>query len=208
MTTLHHISPDDRLRVFLEVVGQEGLASAASGFSGMIGEALAFSAPQVRRVPLADIPALLGGPEAATVGIYLQAHGDMAGQILLVMAYGKALELADLILSEPPGTTKELGPLERSALAELGNLTGSFFLNAVARTTGLSARPGPPAVMVDMLGAILDVVVSTYNGEERDDMLILHAAFLRGGQEVEADFWVIPDPAALERFEKTFAEFR
>ncbi len=190
---------DDRLYSLLRVLATEGIRSAAAGLSGMLGKAVVVSEPRVRLVPLTDIPTLLGGPEVEAVGIYLQIRGGWVGQIMLIMPHEKALELVDLLMELPPGTTDQLGQLERSALAEVGNLTGSFFLNAVAQRLGLDIRPSPPAVMVDMVGAILDIVAAV-SGGVAEHVLMLEGAFLRQNREVAVDFWVIPDPAALAAF--------
>jgi len=190
---------DDRLYSLLRVLATEGIRSAAAGLSGMLGKAVVVSEPRVRLVPLTDIPTLLGGPEVEAVGIYLQIRGGWVGQIMLIMPHEKALELVDLLMELPPGTTDQLGQLERSALAEVGNLTGSFFLNAVAQRLGLDIRPSPPAVMVDMVGAILDIVAAV-SGGVAEHVLMLEGAFLRQNCEVAVDFWVIPDPAALAAF--------
>ena len=99
----------------------------------------------------------------------------------------------------PVGTTNELGSLERSALAEVGNLTAAFFLNAVASMTGISARPTPPAVMVDMIGAILDIIVAATGGIS-EEVITFQAMFSYADRSVDADFWVIPDPTTLESF--------
>lgn len=192
---------DDQLYSLLQTMASEGMTQASKGFSDMIGTKVSLSQPQVRLVPLGDVPMLLGGPEREAVGIYLRATGQMSGQIMLIFSYPKALELVDLLMGQTAGTTKALGRLERSALAELGNLTTSFFLNAIASSTGISARPSPPAVMVDMIGAILDIVITSY-GEVGKYVLMLQVAFLTENREVEADFWVIPDPKTLETLTK------
>jgi len=165
----------------------------------MLGRTIDVSQPTVRLVPLADVPYLLGGPESEAVGIYLRAHGEIPGQLMLVLAYPQALELADLVLMEPPGTTQSFGKMERSALAELGNLIGSCFLCAMSNASGFDARPTPPAVMVDMIGAILDIVVATYDGVSQY-VLLLQVSFLKEDREGQADFWIIPDLAALKAF--------
>ena len=193
---------DQHLRSLLEVMADEGIHHAAKGLAGMLGEEVTVSNPSARLVSLKDIPNLLGGPEQEAVGIYLQAHGDLAGQIMLVLPYAKALELVDLLLGEPLGTTKMLDSMGRSALAEVGNITASFFLNSMASMTGLGARPSPPAVMIDMVGAILDVIVATSSGVGQH-VLMLEAAFMRGGREVEANFWMIPEKSTLEAFART-----
>ena len=190
---------DERLHDLLAVMAQAGISQAAKGFSGMVGRELSVSQPQVRLIPLADVPNMLGGPENEAVGIYLRAQGEMSGQLMLVLAYEKALELVDLMMGEASGTTHTLGRIERSALAELGNLTGTFFINAVSAWVGFGARPTPPAVMVDMVGAILDVIVATHGGVGQQ-VLMLQVSFMDEARAVQADFWVIPDPAALEAF--------
>lgn len=198
LTTQAHLF-DERLHELLDIMAQAGIHQAAKGFSGMLGRPLTVSQPEVRLVPLADVPHMLGGPENEAVGIYLRSQGEMSGQLMLVLAYTKSLELVDLMMGQATGTTQTLGRIERSALAELGNLTGTFFLNAVTASAGFGARPTPPAVMVDMVGAILDVVVATHGGAGQH-VLMLQVAFIDEARAVQADFWVIPDPEALEAF--------
>lgn len=180
----------------LQAVAKEGLSSAANGLSTMIGTTLTVKDPCVKMVSVKDIPNALGGPENEAVGIYLKAEGDMSGHFMLVVPYEKALEMVDMLMEQPKGTTEQFGSLERSALAEVGNLTAAFFLNAVASMTGISSRPTPPAVMVDMIGAILDIIVAATGGIS-DSVLTFQAIFSYADRSVDADFWVIPDPETL-----------
>lgn len=178
-----------------------GISNAARGMSAMVGEDLTVTAPVVKAVPFYEIPTLLGGPETEAVGIYLRVEGSIPGQIMMVIPYQKALELVDLTMGEAPGTTKTLGTMERSALAELGNLTGSFFLNAIADKAGLPARPSPPAVIVDMVGAIMDIILATADVLS-EEVLMVQARFLRNGREAQSDFWLIPDHHTIETIAK------
>lgn len=192
---------DSRLLSLLQVMAGEGAHRAAQGLAGMIGESLTVAHSEVRLVNMVDLPHLLGGMENEAVGIYLQAAGGIGGQMMLIFPYAKALELTDLLLERPHGSTTLLGSLERSALAEVGNITGSYFLNAVATLLGLDTRPSPPAVMVDMVGAILDVIIATAGGIS-DQVLMIRSGFTQGGREVQADFWVLPDVSTLELLAK------
>ncbi len=190
---------DQELYTLLQSVAKEGLTNAASGLSTMVGANLRVDNPCVKMINIKEIPAALGGPENKAVGIYLKSEGDLSGHFMLVVPYLKALELADLLMEVAPGTTGELGSIERSALAEVGNLTTAFFLNAVASLTGVSARPTPPAVMVDMVGAILDIIVAATGGID-DYVLTFQASFICKDRSVQSDFWVIPDPITLQIF--------
>jgi chemotaxis protein CheC len=117
------------MKSILAHIRDEGVYNAARGMSEMVGEELTVSEPHVRMVPLHEIPTILGGAETEAVGIYLRIDGMIPGQMMMIVPYLKALELTDLVMSLPKGTTQNFGKLERSALAELGNLTGSWFLN-------------------------------------------------------------------------------
>lgn len=193
---------DRDLLEMLKSIANEGVKSAASGFSHMIGRKIRVGKPTGRLVPILSIPEVVGCLDDDAVGIYLRFHGDLVGQIMMIVPNQKAMELVDLLMDVTPGTTQYLGSLERSALGELGNLCASFFLNSIAEEVDANFRPTPPAVMVDMVGAILDIIVATTGGVS-EKALLMQANFMDGDRCVQADFWVIPDLNALQTlFEK------
>ena len=167
--------------------------NAARGLSEMLGRTITIDVPRVQTVPISRVTDHVGGPETDMVGVYLLIEGEMPGQAILMATLEDALRLVDLLMGEPEGTTRELGDLERSALAEAGNLTVSFFLNALANSIGLSSRPSPPAVMVDMLGAIMGVVAAPV-AAFADELLIVETAFKEPHRTVNVHFWVLPYP--------------
>jgi len=185
----------------LNKMAKEGFNHAANGLEGMVGQPLRFHEPKTDLVELLRLPDSLGGLEKEAVGIYLIADGDFRGQIMLILPLEKGFEMADMVLQREPGTTKELNSLERSALAEVGNLTGSFFLSTIERITGLATRPSPPAVIVDMVGAILNIVIAG-SAMVSDYAIMFETALEVSGQTTEAKFWVIPDTEVLQRFKE------
>lgn len=189
----------------LKTIADNGVLNAAHGFSGMVGRRIHVDKATAEVVPVLTIPEIAGKADEDAVGIYLCFKGDLDGQMMMIIPYQKAMELVDLMMELPPGTTQHLGSLERSALGELGNLCGSFFLNSVASQTYAQFQPTPPAVMVDMAGAILDVVVATTGGVS-ENALLMQTSFMDGSRCVEADFWVIPDLNSLNEMIKKNAE--
>ncbi len=188
---------NDKMVAYLELLAKEGIHNAARGFSGMLGQELTVSEPEVRMLPLFSISSIVGGPEDEVVGIYLRAEGDLATQFMMVIPIQKAMELVDLLMDQPVGSTESLGSLERSALAEVGNLTAAYFMNSIAAISGIALRPTPPAVMVDMVGAILDIIIATSGGIS-DSIMMLKTKFILGTREVGTDFWVIPDDKTIQ----------
>ncbi len=172
----------------------------AHGLSTISGQTISYGNPRIDCVPITQVTTYAGNPEAEKVGIYLVMSGGLHGQALLILSKTSALGLADLLMGDPPGTTTELGVMERSALAEVGNLAVSAFLNTMAvhnPQASMLLRPSPPAVVVDMLGAILNVIVTPV-AAVRDDLLIIDTDFGNSEKTVHGRFWIIPDPAARD----------
>ncbi len=171
----------------------QGSANAISGMAQMLGQEIKVTSLRVARIPVGEAPDLVGGHEALSVGIYLTVSGAASGHMFMVFRPQTALGLVDLLLGQEVGTTQSLSEMEESALAELGNITGSFFLNALADSTGLVLLPSPPAVIMDMAGAILDVALADILLES-DEALVVETTFGTEDQQIGGSFLVMPSP--------------
>ena len=180
---------------------QLAMQGAAQGLAGMAGRPVRISALRLETVPIAQIATHAGNPETEVVGVYLLMEGDCSGQAILMFSLDSALRLANMLLERPLDAPSQLEELECSALAEVGNLMVSYFLNAVAAflKKPKMLQPSPPNVMVDMLGAILQVV-ATPLAAASDDLLLVEAAFVSDNaassldSQMQIHFWVLPNP--------------
>ena len=170
-----------------------GFTNAMTGLSQMAGQEIKISRMEFKKVPVKDVSALFGGPEALIIAVYLEISGKTNGQMVVVYEPQVAYDLIDLLLSQSQGTTRELSEMERSTLGEVGNIMGSFFLNYISDTTGIRFQPSPPAVMMDMAGAILDATLAGLM-EFSDDIYIMETVFGTNDRQVAGTFLVIPDP--------------
>ena len=187
---------EDHHRVLREVADR-GTSNAAAGLSEMVGRKITIRTPDVLVLSFADVQKLLGEPEDTVVGVYLAVSGEVEGHILLLLSPADAKGLVDMVMDLPQGTTTALGALERSALGEVGNLTGSFFLNALADLTRLGSHPSPPAVMVDMGAAVLDVPLTAL-ARSCDEALVMNTVFSDDQRQIQAFFLVMPDLPSLK----------
>ncbi len=168
-----------------------GISNSLFGLSQMVGQEISVTSLDIQQVPAKSAADLLGGPEQLVVGIYMTIHGDATGHLMLVHNPKIAFDLIDIQLGLPPGETKELGEMERSILGEMGNITGSFFLNALADATNLTLMPSPPSVMVDMAGAVLDIALTKIM-QKQDDVLAAKTTFGTASQQMSGTFLVMP----------------
>ena len=175
-----------------------GSQNAVAGLSEMVDQEIEMTAVSVQQIPVDDVPNLCGGREQMVVAIYLAVTGATAGHIFLVYPPKTAMSLVDLLMGEEPGTTQEISEMEASALGEMGNIMGSFYLNALGNASGLVLMPSPPAVIMDMAGSILDVGLADIL-QESDDALVVEAIFATKDRKITGNFLVLPSPAFLKQ---------
>ena len=180
----------DNMAVWTWLVSK-GITNALRGLSQMMGHEIKVTSLDLKWLPAKDVAGLLGGLDTVSVGIYLKIEGDATGHLLLMHEPRIAFQLIDLQLELPQGSTQQIGEMERSVLGEMGNVTGSFFLNALADTTNLVLMPSPPAVIVDMVGAIMNIPLTLIMAEQ-DDALVVKAVFSAANQQIDGTFMVLP----------------
>ena len=185
----------------------QGSVNAVSGLSQMIGQEIHVTNLHARLVPVNETPDIVGGWEELTIGVYLGVSGSANGHMFLLYSPPTALALVDLLLGQPPGTTTDLGEMEESAMGEVGNIMGSFFLNALSDATGLTLLPSPPAVMTDMAGAILDVAMADIL-QESDDALVVETSFSTEDRQIEGTLLVMPSPDLLRVLKESLNDDR
>ena len=176
----------------IAVVTGSAVQSAANALSEMALREITAVSPSVRMVELSHLSMVAGDPERAVVAAYLGIEGDIPGHILMAYSEEMALGLVDMLLDQPAGTTTELGEMEVSALAEAGNVAGSFFLTTIADWAGLALPPTPPVIIHEMCGAILDTLAAELALMEHEQAMMIDARFLCDGQVVEAAFFMFP----------------
>ena len=174
----------------------EGINNAIQGLSQMVGREIQVTDFIVKKVKVKDISNLFGGPEVTLVGVYLQVSGFANGHMIVVYEPTIAFQLIDMLMGQDAGSTTDLLEMEQSVLGEVGNIMGSFFLNVLADGTGTCLQPSPPAVMMDMAGAMLDVLLAQIL-ETGDEAYIAETNFSMSDQLVNGKFVVLPVPTLV-----------
>lgn len=147
----------------------------------------------VRLVPLSQAARVFGPEDATAVAIQLAFAGDLAGQILLLLDEGSAQSLVGWCVPGPQGPE-----MQASVLAEVGNVSGSAFVNEIADLFGLQIAVSPPEVVADLAGAILGSVLPAAEAVP-GQALMVQTEFAGAGTDVRGLFLLMPDAPSLER---------
>lgn len=174
----------------IQEIANIGTGNAATALGGMIGVPIDIDPPALDVVPLAEATERVGPAERPIIGVLTPVEGDVPANILLAFSFEAAAALCSLLGTDP------LSEMGRSALGEMGNILTSSYVTAIGQMIGLNLEPAPPAVAVDMLGAIVDSVLA-YAGMSEENVLFLQTALHIEGAYCDFGFLYVPESEAV-----------
>lgn len=188
----------------LREVANIGAGHAATALSQMVGGTIMISVPRINIQRLEDVAPLVADPDEPVAAVLLHILGDLSGRTLLVFPKTAALQLAEMMLRQPPGSAKELGELEQSAIKEAGNILSSAFMNALSEFMGMLLLPSPPALAIDMSAAVITTAYLQF-GTDRDYVFCVESDFMLKdvAKRLRGFFLLLPDPASLDAILRT-----
>ena len=186
-----------------EELMKKGITNAIAGLSQMVQKKITVDSVSISRIPAKQVIDLVGGPEKLIVGIYLNFSGAANGHLMLAHRPEVAYNLLGMILGEEPVRRDDISEFEQSALSEMGNITGSFFLNAIADALKITLYPSPPSVIIDMAGAIMGIALAEIL-QESDEVMVVDTAFTTDDQRAGGRFMIMPNESFV-RLSQQFA---
>jgi len=174
----------------LKELGNIGAGNAITALSTMIGKKVDMKVPTVKILELVEVPDIFGSPDTVIVGIYFGLDGDVKGNILFSLDLDSASSLIWNLMGIE--AKEEFDELEKSALEEIGNIMAGSYVASLSTLTSLNMKISPPALSIDMAGAILSVPAIQY-GEISDKILFIETQFVEGERLIRGDFFLIPD---------------
>lgn len=183
----------------LKEVGNIGAGNAATALSTILSTKVEMSVPEANIVKFDDVSTYVGGPESIVAGVFLRVSGDIDGNVLLIIPKKDANALTGFLLKNPVSNKKDesFSSLEKSALAELGNIVTSSYIVALSNLTNLSMKLSVPSFAFDMAGAILSTPLSLY-GYMGDTAFLINTEFTEGMDGINLHFLLIPDDKSLK----------
>lgn len=162
-----------------------GSGNAATALSQLAGRPVDLSLPNARVLPLREAVEAAGDSEECVTAVALPLSGDIE-MLLLLLVTEEAGDTFARLLGVEPRTE-----LASSAIAEVANIVGTSYGNALAQITGVALEPSPPQSATDMLGAIVSTVLaSVVQGDEMT--LLLETALAVEGEPCDFSLLMVP----------------
>lgn len=175
----------------LKEIGNIGAGNAMTALSQMLQCKVDMKVPQVRLLEFQEVGEMIGGEEQIMVGVFLGVEGDITGSMMFMVEEESARHLIQKITMGMLSDGDEFAEMGLSAMKEIGNIITGAYLNSLSTLTNLKIFPTPPALTVDMAGAILSVPAIQF-GIFGDKILMIQSQF---HDEIQLDgyFILIPD---------------
>ncbi len=191
-----------------------GLHAAADQLSFFVGQRITIEAPRLGMCPIEQLVECALGiafeevptrtADAMMTGLYLGMDGDVQGHFLLLLAPNDARALVAPLIEEVQPPPEQREAMIQSALGEVGNITASGLLNALADATKLRIYPSCPAVVTDMAGAILELPLLDI-AMVAEEALYIETSITTAGFSATGSVALIPHPTGLEMLVQALA---
>lgn len=181
----------------LKEIGNIGSGNAASALSTMLNCETDISVPNVKLLDFSDAVNFLGGPENIAIGMLVNLTEDINGMMLYVLQHSCASKMTSTIFGSEIEDLANMNDMERSFIAEVGNIMSASYINAIASLTGLTIDISVPQMCVDMVGAILSVPAVQF-AQVGNKVLFIDDSFVIGGCEVKSNMILVPEMSSLE----------
>lgn len=177
----------------LREVGSIGGLHASTAMANLVKKDVMVEVSECFVAKAETIPKRFGDMEEVVVGIYLDAYGKAKGCMMMILPVRMAVRLSDMLTGGSHSEPWILDEEDYSALAEIGNICSSAYLNAISRITGDVMMPSPPGVAVGMLGAILQYP-ATLVAEMSEYIVAIRTEFTIEDTRYPGFMLYIPDP--------------
>ena len=186
----------------LREIGNIGAGNATTALSVMLNSNLRMEVPVVKILDFNEIPEIIGGADAIVTAVLTRFTGEVSGMTLFILELEEAKNLAGTMLCRTyPEDFIEFDHMDKSALKEVGNILMSSYISSIGTLTNLKLRTEPPAICVDMAGAVLSLPISEL-GQIGDKALIIDSKFLDNEKPINGFFLFVTDEMSYEQIFK------
>ncbi|MCD1293465.1 hypothetical protein CUJ83_00445 [Methanocella sp. CWC-04] len=182
----------------LRELGNIGASHSATSLSQLIGKPINMSVPHIEVDRIENVPHIMSDNQRVAGLLFELKNDEMTSNyVYLLFDEDSAFNIADILLGQPAGTTKELDDLSKSAIMEVGNILASSFCDAIAEFLGLIVLPSPPNFVIDMADSIIDPALIQIS-MVADDVILFKTVLSDDSNHINGFLILFPNPETLQ----------
>lgn len=182
----------------MKEIGSIGTGSAATALSGMVGESVRMTVPEIEIKGFNEAITVLGGPEDVVAAVLVRMSGDITGTMLFLLRMDFVNAILSRILGKRVDDYSQLYEMEISVLTEVGNIMISSYINALSKLADMDMHLSVPAIAVNMLGGIMSVPMAEM-GYETDELLLIDGKLVLNEEKFDSTILMLPNIESLNK---------
>jgi chemotaxis protein CheC len=194
---------DDRMLALLHELFTSATHDASAAMCRWTDGLITVTLDEVRRVPLEEVgPALGIGDELLTM-VVLSLQGELGASLILLFDEPSGRQLAASLLGREKNADPQWSELEKSALAETGNILGCAYVNALTRLIGIDLLPSAPCFLQDYGVSVLQQAVMA-QAMFSDTLLLCQIGFHRQDEDLDWRVVFVPTIEMQRAMKRSF----
>lgn len=187
----------------LQEISNIGVGHAATALSQLLHRRVDMSIPYVELIQFGDLSnRLVGSPEAVTSSILIETTNyddrDKTLSFLCLFNDHSSKNILSILKSgSPPDDLSNLDEISFSILEETGNILLLHTISAINSFSGTKWFPSSPQCSIDMIGAIVDGLLSRLNNEH-NIFLLVECDVFTDEDVLKGQILIIPNNEALK----------
>ena len=181
---------------------QSATHDASAAMCRWTGGLITVALDEVRLVPLEGIVAALEIGDDLLTMVVLSLQGEVGGTLILMFDDVNGRQLAASLLDREPDTQGPWSELEKSALAETGNILSCAYIKALSRWIGIDLIPSAPYFLQDYGASVLQQAAMA-QAITSDQVLLCQIAFRRKDRQLDWRVVFIPTDQMQEAMRRS-----
>ena len=183
----------------LREIGNIGAGNATTALSVILNSNLRMEMPVVKILEFNEIPEMVGGAGNVVTAILTHYTGEVSGMALFILELAEAKNLVSAIIGkENFSDSSRFTRMEESALKEIGNILLGSYISSISTLTNFQIAMNPPAISVDMAGAVLSLPIIEL-GQVGDKALVIDSKFLDNERPINGFLMLVSDETSFNR---------
>lgn len=186
----------------LQEISNVGVGHAATALSQLLHRRVDMSIPRIELVHYTQLgERMVGSLEALVSSILVDSvEDDKMFNLLLIFDEESSKNIIKILKTgEPPDDLANLDEISKSIVLETGNILLLHTISAINSFTESHYFPKTPQISIDMIGSILDEIISRQNIELRNEsFLLIECNLFTDNENLKGHIIILPNESGIK----------